>query len=124
MKNFIQEIKDRKIRKWLTIYISTAITTIGVIHLLSLRYKLPDYIFDTVFFTLLYGVAGTAIFAWFHGKEGRQKVKWTEIVLQSILAVFLFTTLFFTLDFDSTSKEKLDRKIVAVLPFSLPQTRS
>lgn len=118
MKNFIQEIKDRKIRKWLTIYISTAITTIGVIHLLSLRYKLPDYIFDTVFFTLLYGVAGTAIFAWFHGKEGRQKVKWTEIVLQSILAVFLFTTLFFTLDFDSTSKEKLDRKIVAVLPFS------
>jgi TolB-like protein len=118
VKNFIKEIKDRKIRKWLAIYISTAITTIGVVHLLSIRYKLSDYIFDTVFFTLLFGIVGTAILAWFHGKEGKQKVRWIEIVIQSILAILLFITLYFTLDFEQAPKGKLDRKIVAVLPFA------
>ena len=117
MKNFFAEIKERKIRKWIAIYLSTAITIMGVTHLLSLRYKLPDFIFDTVFFSLLLGILGTIVFAWFHGKEGEQKIKVTEIVLQSILATSLFLILYLTVDYNLPVKKVYNEKIIAVLPF-------
>jgi TolB-like protein/Tfp pilus assembly protein PilF len=117
MKNFIKEIKERKVRKWLAIYLSTAITTIGVTHLLSLRYNLPNYIFDIVFFTILFGIPGTAISAWFHGKEGRQKIKMLEIVLQSVLFIGLLSTLYLKIDFKGKKKLDSNKRIIAVLPF-------
>jgi uncharacterized membrane protein len=118
MKNFIAEIKERKLRKWLAIYVSTAITTIGVIHLLSIRYKFPDYIFDTVFFTLLFGLATGFLIAWYHGKEGKQKIKKLEIVLHTIIITGLAIVLFSRLTSDSMVKGDLDKNIVAVLPFT------
>lgn len=118
MKNLIEEIKERKIRKWLAIYISTAITTIGVTHLISMRYNLPDFIFDFVFFTLLFGVLGVIVFSWFHGKEGKQKFKATEIILQSLLVILLLITLYFKIDFSGKPKKELNDKVIAVLPFS------
>jgi len=118
MKNFLDEIKERKIRKWLAIYISTAITTIGITHLISLRYNLPDYYFDIVFFTLLFGIIGTAIFAWFHGKEGKQKFKVSEIIIQSVLVALLFITLILKIDFSGKPKKELNDKVIAVLPFT------
>jgi len=118
LKNLLQEIKIRKIKKWLTIYISTAITTIGVTHLLSLRYHWPNYIFDIVFFTLLFGIFGTTILAWFHGEEGRQKVTLPEILLQSILAILLIVTLYTQVDLGTGIERVNNSKVVAVLPFA------
>lgn len=118
MKYLFTEIKERRIRKWLAIYISTGITTIGVVHLLSIRYGLPGYIFDFVFFTLLFGILGTAIIAWFHGKEGRQKIKPIEYGLHSILIIGWLIVLFTSINFDEKKKGIGDTKTVAVLPFS------
>ena len=84
MKNFITEIRERKLRKWLAIYVSTAITTIGVVHLLSIRYQFPNYIFDLAFFTLLFGLGTGFLISWYHGKEGKQKIK-KEIVSGDVL---------------------------------------
>ena len=119
MKNLLQEIKTRKIRKWLAIYISAAITSIGVIHLISIRYSWPpNYVFDIIFFTLLFGIFSIGIIAWFHGNEGRQKIRITEIVLHSILVILLCVTLFFKIDFGQKQKENFNKKIIAVLPFA------
>ena len=118
MKNFIAEIKERKLRKWLAIYVSTAITTIGVVHLLSIRYKFPDYIFDIVFFTLLFGLATGFLIAWYHGKEGKQKIKKLEIVLHTIVIACLAIVLFYRLTSDTAVKRDLEKNIVAVLPFT------
>ncbi len=118
MKTLINEIKLRKIRKWLAIYISTAITTMGVVHLLSLRYGWPSYIFDIVIFTLVFGIFGTALIAWFHGKEGRQKLKVIEIILHVILIIAYILTLYFNINLSSKPKGNSNSKVIAVLPFS------
>lgn len=118
MKFILQELKERKFKKWLTIYISTAITTIGVVHLLSIRYSWPNYIFDIIFLTLLFGIVSIGLIAWFHGKEGRQKIKPIEFIFQSILILSLFLTLYFSIDFGNKPREKTNNKVIAVLPFN------
>ena len=118
MKKFFLELKNRKIRKWLAIYISTAITTMGVFHLLSVRYDLPSYIFDTVILTLAFGIIGTALIAWFHGEEGRQKLKPTEIILHILLFVIYILTIYFSIEWGAKPKTNNNNKVIAVLPFS------
>lgn len=118
MKNLLFEIKRRKISKWLTIYISSAITTIGVIHLLSIRYSWPAYIFDIVFFALLFGIIGLVTIAWFHGKEGKQKIKFTEIIILSVLLLGYLSLVLFQIDFGKKRKAPTNSKVVAVLPFA------
>ena len=118
MKKIFEEIKERKLRKWLAIYVSTAITTIGVVHLLSIRYEFPDAVFDTVFFTLLFGLATGLIIAWYHGKEGKQKVKKREYIFHLIVIIALGFVLFNRLSPDEISKIDPQRNVVAVLPFA------
>ncbi|MBL1214875.1 MAG: tetratricopeptide repeat protein [Ignavibacteriae bacterium] len=118
MKNFIAEIKERKLRKWLAIYVSTAVTTIGVVHLLSIRFQFPNYIFDIVFFTLLFGLGTGFIISWYHGKEGKQKIKKLEIVLHAFIIAALGVVLFYRVGSDTKVKGDLEKNIVAVLPFT------
>lgn len=118
MNNFLNNVKERKIRKWLSIYISSAITAIGIIHLLSIRYQLPDFIFDFVFFTLLFGIGIVITIAWFHGKEGRQKIKKSEIVIYTIFILCWVIVITTSIKFDTTSKGIGDSKTIAVLPFN------
>ena len=75
MKDFLQEIKDRKVRKYLAIYFSSFLTVIGLTNLLSLRYQFPRYIFDSLIIIIIFGFLSVSVVAWFHGKEGRQKIK-------------------------------------------------
>ncbi len=118
MNNFISELKARKIRKWVAIYISTAITIIGVTNVISNRYSWPAYIFDFIFFSILFGFATTLIIAWFHGKEGRQKLKIIEVVFYSILLLGYISTLYFQINFGETKQINTNSKVIAVLPFT------
>ena len=118
MNKLIEEIKVRKIRKWLAIYVSTGITIVGVTNLISTRYNWSTYIFDIILFTLLFGIAGVIVFAWFHGKEGKQKIKLMEIVLQTILFIGLIVTLYYGIDFGKKKIDTTNRKVIAVLPFT------
>lgn len=117
MKKLFFEIKERKVRKWLTIYLSSAVTIIGVTHLFSLRYRFPDYIFDITLILLLFGIGTTAIIAWFHGKEGRQKLKISEIILHSLLVIGLLATLYFNVNFGKKKFIENSKRVIAVLPF-------
>lgn len=118
MKNFFLELKNRKIRKWLAIYISTAITTMGVFHLFSVRYDLPSFIFDTVTLTLAFGILGTVLIAWFHGEAGRQKLKPVEIILHIFLFVIYILSVYFSIEWGVKPKTNSNNKVIAVLPFS------
>lgn len=118
MKKFIEELKERKIRKWLAIYVSTSITTIGIVHLLSIRYKLDSYIFDIIFFTLLFGIGTVFISAWFHGKEGKQKTGKLEIAIHTIVVIAWMTFMYNRITFDQTDYSEFDRNTIAVLPFT------
>src|SRR3989304_6406144 len=85
MKNFYQEIKERKIRKWFAIYLSSCVTVIGLLNLFSLRYQFPPNIFDSLLIIIIFGFFSVAVLVWYHGKEGKQKIKKREIVFHSII---------------------------------------
>ena len=112
-----REIKNRKIKKFLAIYISSSITLLGLVHLVSFRYHLPAFIFDSLLVILLFGIINAFIFGWYHGKEGKQKILIREYVLHGIvLLVALFAAYMFT-HRKPIKILPLNAKTVAVLPF-------
>jgi len=115
--NFFKEIKDRKVRKYLAIYISACITALGLVHLFSFRYRLPNFIFDILLVVLLFGIITMFLFAWYHGKEGPQKIKKREYFFHGITLFVAIVTAYY---FSSRRPIKilpLNAKTVAVLPF-------
>ena len=113
-----QEIKDRKFRKYLTIYLSASITAIGVVHLFSLRYKLPTFIFDTLLIILLFGILSVMIATWFHGKEGWQKTKSIEYILHLSVMISAVGSAYFLVNRGPIKILNLNSKTIAVLPFT------
>ena len=72
LKRLFEEIKIRKIRKWITIYVSTSLSILGVTQLFSFRYNFPPFIFNSVLIILIAGLFVTCVLSWFHGKEIRE----------------------------------------------------
>jgi TolB-like protein len=116
-KNFIGEIKARKIRKWLAIHLSTSLTLIGAVNLISSRYGIPSYIFDSIFILVICALPITLVLAWLHGAEQQRAFRAGEIIFYSfiifatgiILYLFLFARVKKTVD--------VVEKSIAVLPF-------
>lgn len=117
--NLFQEIKDRKIRKWLAIYTSTGLTIIGVLQLFSSRYQFPSYVFDVPLVFLVFGLFTTIVLAWHHGKTGMQKIKLREIILYAAFFVgALAVTVFYVgFPFSQDVEITVAAKSIAVLPF-------
>ncbi len=114
----IKELKSRKIKKYFTIYLSTCITAIGFTHLLSLRYHLPTFIFDSLLIFVVMGILSVFIFAWFHGKENFPKTKPIEYILHSIIFIFAFTISYVQANKGPIKILNYNSKTIAVLPFS------
>jgi len=118
LKKIYEEIGIRKIRKWVTIYVSTSLTILGTTQLFSFRYDLPSFIFNSVLITLVSGFFVTLIISWFHGKEGPQRITFIEVVFHSIIVVLFFSTLYIVVL--SPSEEipiVMQENSIAVLPF-------
>lgn len=115
--SFFNEIKDRKVRKYLAIYISACITALGLVHLFSFRYHLPSYIFDTLLVLLIFGLVNIFLFAWYHGKEGKQKVKIREYFLHSGILIIAIVAAYLFAHRGPFQLLPLNAKTVAVLPF-------
>lgn len=118
MKNFFAEIKDRKVRKYLAIYLSSCITTIGIVHLFSFRYRLPTFIFDALLVFLLFGIVSVIIAAWFHGKEGNQKTKKIEYFIHSAVFLAAVVVSYLVANKGPIKILSLNSKTIAVLPFA------
>jgi len=118
MKNFFQKIKDRKVRKHLAIYFSTSITAIGLVHLFSLRYHLPTFIFETLLVFLLFGLINIFLLAWFHGEEGKQKVKKREYFYHIIVLSIAVISSYSVANKGPIKILNFKAKTIAVLPFT------
>jgi hypothetical protein len=118
LKNILQQVKERKLRKWLTIYISTALTILGTIHLFSLRYQFPSFIFDIPLVILIFGLFTIIVIAWYHGKDGQQKIRFTEIIFYTFFLAGAITVIIFYIKFPSSGKNfSAEANSIAVLPF-------
>ncbi|MFN0158106.1 MAG: tetratricopeptide repeat protein [Bacteroidota bacterium] len=120
MNELFSQLKLRNVRKTMTIYGSSALTTIGVIKLLIEVYAIGalERMFPVVVTVLLFGVASAFIFAWFHGKEGSQRFQWKELLLH---AMVVGVAVAFSYRVGTSSDSEIRRhvgKSIAVLPFT------
>ncbi len=113
-----KEIKDRKIKKWLAIYISSAITIIGLVNLFSSRYNFPQYIFDILVIIVLFGFISVFFISWFHGKEGSQEIKKVEYIIHSVIIICIILFSYFISKKSKINLLPINAKTIAVLPFT------
>ena len=117
LKNFIDEIKARKVRKTLAIYVSSALSTIGIIRLFMDVYGLPREVFPIAVTVLTCGIASAFVFAWYHGGLQENPIRRKEIVLH---CVFLIVAVAISVRIAGAPRPILlsvDEKSIAVLPF-------
>lgn len=117
LKKLYFELKERRLRKWLAIYLSSSLTFIYLINLLSNRYNLPPSIFDYALLISIFGLLNIIVLAWFHGKEGKQSFTWLETISHIVIII---AALSFVLFVKSPSEQSLPiiPNSIAVLPFS------
>lgn len=117
MKQFFQEIKERKVRKWLTMYLSSIITSIGILQLFSMRYQLPHFLFDAFLVISLFGFGNVFLIAWNHGKTGRQHITKMEMLSHTLILITALTVAYLFTWKNSIRILHENAKIIAVLPF-------
>lgn len=118
LKNFTKEIKERKLRKWLAIYFSSAVTIIGLVNLFSSRYNLPLYIFDVLIILILFGFISIIFISWFHGKDGTHKIEKVEYLIHSLILICAILSSYFFVSNKGIDLLPANSKIIAVLPFT------
>ncbi len=84
-RHLFGQLKERDIRKTLTIYMSSALTTAGIVKLFSEAYRLPSVFFSVTVTFLTFGLASAFLFAWFRGKGEQRKTRPIEFALHSLL---------------------------------------
>src|ERR1035437_38573 len=117
LNKLFEEIKARKIRKWVAIHLSTGLTILGVANLIGSRYNLPPFIFDLILVILVFGLISVIILAWFHGKEEHQKVAPKEIILHSTVVICAAIGMVCYMSRPKVETITIDANSIAVLPF-------
>ena len=117
LKQIFQEIKTRKLRKTLIIYITSGITALGVVNLFSGVYHLPMVLFDCVLVAIICGIPSTIVYAWHHNLEGKQKIQKREFIIYSISLLVTVVIIVLITGISGARLLPGDAKTIAVLPF-------
>lgn len=112
-----QEIKTRKLRKTLIIYITSGITALGVVNLFSGVYHLPMFLFDCVLAVIICGIPSAIVYAWYHNIDDKQKIQKKEIIIYSISLLVTVVIIVLITGLSSTRLLPTNSKTIAVLPF-------
>ncbi len=118
IKTILDQLKERGVRKTLTIYASSALSAVGIVKLFSEAYGLSPVIFPMVLTFLTCGLASAFVFAWFHGKEGSQKFQMKELLIHTILLAIALVVSFRIEGAPQPSLLAANATTIAVLPFA------
>ncbi len=111
------ELKARGVRKKMAIYMSSALTAVGVVKIFLEINVLPPVILPVVVIVLTLGIGSAFLFAWYHGGEGAQKFTWKELLLHGVLLVVALALSYRMIGTPKVSLTAANAKAVAVLPF-------
>lgn len=115
--DLVNELKSRNVRKTMAIYISSALTTAGVVKLFTEVYDLPAAVFNIVVVFLTSGIVSAFVFAWHHGTAGSQRIQKREILCHSLVAVAAIILSFRVMGTHRPLQFSSNAKVIAVLPF-------
>jgi TolB-like protein/Flp pilus assembly protein TadD len=117
LKKFFEELKSRKVRRTLAIYVSSALTAIWLLRLSSEAYNIPTSIFPVAMTLVAFGLLSAFVVAWYHGKEGPHKFQKKEVVIHAVIVVLAIIVSSRFLGGSKLSLLPPDAKSIAVLPF-------
>jgi len=116
-KQIYQEIKTRKLRKTLIIYITSGITALGAVNLFSGVYHLPMVLFDCVLSVIICGIPSVIVYAWHHNLGDKQKIQKKEFIIYSISLLVTVVIIVLITGLSGARLLPGDAKTIAVLPF-------
>lgn len=118
LKQLVEELKARNVRKAMAIYTSSGLTAVGIVKLFSEVYRLPSTLFTIVVVFLTCGFASAFAVAWYHGAGGKQRIRKREIALHALLfVVAVGLSIHLVGAPGSPLPLASDAKSIAVLPF-------
>lgn len=83
----IQRLKERKVVEWALAYLGGAWLALEVVDLLGDNLGWPPWVFRSVMAFLSVGFLGAVVLAWYHGKQGRQHVRGSEVLILAGLLI-------------------------------------
>jgi TolB-like protein len=117
VRRFFEELKARKVRRTLAIYVSSALTAIAVLRLFSEAYNIPTSIFPIVVTLLTFGLLSAFVFAWHHGKEGPHRLQKKEAIIHAVILLLAVSVSSRFIGKTGLTLLPPDAKSIAVLPF-------
>ncbi len=113
----LEEFKRRNVRKTLAIYLSSALTGIGIIKLFQEAFGIPAFFFPVAVSLFTVGIGNMLVFAWYHGEAGGQRVRVREILLHSVFIACGVFLAFRAAETPGKIEMRAGGKSIAVLPF-------
>jgi len=77
----VQDLLRRRLPQIVAVTMGAGLGLLYFVSTLVERGKLPELAFTLYLATYAYSIAGAFVLAWFHGRPGRQRVRWLELVL-------------------------------------------
>jgi TolB-like protein/Tfp pilus assembly protein PilF len=112
-----EQMKERRVRKTMAIYVSSAVSAIGIIKIFLEVNVLPPIVLPVVVGVLTCGIGSALVFAWYHGGEGSQKFTLKELVLHGLLLVVAVVFTYRIIGAPRVTPPAANAKAIAVLPF-------
>ena len=87
MSEIFARIRERKLVQWVVAYAAAAWLTLEVADTLVDMWGWPRVVGQVVFVALVVGLVATAVLAWYHGEQGRQRFSGTELLLLAAVLI-------------------------------------
>ncbi len=121
MPTLIERLKRRKVGQWGLAYLAFAVPVLGVQDAVADPLQLSDTFQRAVLVVLLFGLPLVLVLAWYHGRQGRQRVSGLELLMIAVIVGGggVSLSLVPSGTASPTSETGIDREglSVAVLPF-------
>lgn len=111
------ELKNRRVRKTMAIYVSTGLSSVAVLKLFMEVYDVPAVFLTVLVAILTVGIGNAFVFAWYHGVEGPQKFRPKELALHALFVVVAVVVSYRMAGTPRINLGAVRMKAVAVLPF-------
>lgn len=106
MPDLLERVRQRKLLQWALAYLAGAWAVLQVLDVFGQNFDWPHAIFRVAVVVLAVGFPTALLIAWYHGQQGRQRIRRLELALLSVLLLSGATAVAFV----ARSPEKVSRR--------------
>ncbi|NJD10113.1 MAG: serine/threonine protein kinase [Gemmatimonadetes bacterium] len=90
--DIVQDLLGRRLPQIVAVTIGVGLAVLGFVSLLVQHSHVPNVVFEIALATFGFSIAAASVLAWFHGRPGRQRVRWLELGLLALVATAWLAT--------------------------------